>query len=51
VGKKVPTLECILPFLGVWNDQSGIWIPLLKISLHRFQSVPTFAKQVIEIKD
>jgi hypothetical protein len=49
VGKKVPTLVSNLPFLAVLSKTSGIWIPILKISLHRFQSVPALATQVIKI--
>jgi hypothetical protein len=49
MGKKVPTLVIELPFSAVWSKKSGIWIPIMKISLHRFQSVPALATQVIKI--
>jgi hypothetical protein len=37
-GKKVPTSVSILPFSAVWSDESGIWVPMLYISVPSFQS-------------
>ena len=49
MGKKIPILVCILPFLTVGNGKRGNWIPMMKISLHRFQDVRVLTKQVFEI--
>jgi hypothetical protein len=37
MGKKLPTLEYILPFLAVLGDEGGIWISILKILVSRLQ--------------
>ena len=45
----MPTLVCILPFIAVWSGESGIWIPILKTTVLRLQSVAALTTQVIEI--